>query len=507
MNQLFIRLPLLCLVGIVYFGCTPAAKTEIDPGNQAASEDINIAERRALGFVAAFNSGDGDQYEAYMQENRTADVLAAASARERRASFEQLRESFGEFTLLGVLQPSMAETRVLVRTAMNEELEIIFQHQDDDAKIGSISFEPVEQGVDVNPDWENLDSLLTDYVEQSGVPAWSVAVVKGGKIIDQASVGRRSVTGSAPVSDGSRFHWGSVTKSVTGTMIGALIEQGLLDWDTTIGDVFSDYPIRDEYRAITISQLMSHRAGIPPYENFDREFIDRLQDQFGQDLRDQRKGFALGVLKNDKPIFQPGEGHRYSNGGITIAGVMAEIVTGQAWEELVRENVFKAANMNDARFGWPATNAEPNQTRGHFGSGPDDIDVAPFDAFENLLVVTAPAANVQSTIGDFARYASLHLQGMNGRDGAIKSETIKRLHAPLPEELLRAEPYSFGWGQVKLDNGDVMHWHNGGAGSFYAEIRLIPEHDIAIVMMANAGFGEMKIRPLWSALYERYVAN
>jgi hypothetical protein len=50
-----------------------------------------------------------------------------------------------------------------------------------------------------------------------------------------------------------------------------------------------------------------------------------------------------------------------------------------------------------------------------------------------------------------------------------------------------------------------MYWHNGGAGTFYAEVRLIPEADMAIVIMANAGVAERFVEPLWQAIYARYT--
>lgn len=464
-------------------------------------------EARALAYIDAFNSRDPKIYETYMQQHRVASVLAQSNPEDRGASYAQIQEMFGEMAVIGVNLPSENEAWILVETVTDLPVRIIFTFEPGaDGKVIDIRFEPGGPVIEIDPNWTDLGDLLTAYVAQSGVPAWAVAVVKDGKIIEHAAIGVLSAAGDTPVDAAtSKFHWGSVTKSVTGTLIGALIEEGVLDWNATIGDVFSQHDILPAYKNVTISQLMAHRAGIPPYEDFDDAFIPALEERFPGSFIDQRQGWALEILKNDAPIFTPGAGSRYSNAGITIAGVMAELATGQSWEELVKSHVFIPAGMADAGFGWPASASTPHQTRGHFGSGPDNLEVAPLDAMSDLLAVSAPAGNVHSTIGNFARYAALHMNGIAGRDAYLDAQTIQRLHTPLREEMKSPGPYSFGWGQSMLANGETMHWHNGGAGTFYAEIRLIPESNVAIVIMANAGFAEAAIRPLWSALFERYV--
>ena len=59
-------------------------------------------------------------------------------------------------------------------------------------------------------------------------------------------------------------------------MIGKLIENGDLGWDTTIADVLGEMPMQAEYRNATITQLMSHEAGIQPYTNFDRATVEEI---------------------------------------------------------------------------------------------------------------------------------------------------------------------------------------------------------------------------------------
>ena len=202
---------------------------------------------------------------------------------------------------------------------------------------------------------------------------------------------------------------------------------------------------------------------------------------------DKRHTFARHVL-NETPINTPGSAQAYSNAGISLAGHMAEGVTGRTWEELVHEHVFDALGMSTAGFGWPTEN-DPNQPAGHMGGGGGRALVAvPHDRMPSPMAL-APAGWVYSSIEDFARYAIVHLRGLRGADGPIAAATIRRIHTPLPGS---GERYAFGWGLADWpDPGTECHWHNGSAGTYFAEIRLLPEHNAAVVVLMNsAGPGD-----------------
>lgn len=460
-------------------------------------------------FVRVFNHGNAEAYENYMQANRAKAILQSAGPEQRKESFAQLVEMFGQFKIMSVAATANEEIRLLVSATRSEEqLEIVFGFvPDEEYRVQGIKFEPAGLAVNIEPGWEDLQSLLVQYTEATGVPAWAVAIIKNGEIIEQAAAGHHSLQQKRPVNVlHSRFHWGSVSKSMTATLIAALVEAGQLDWDTTIGEVFKGTPVLDAYRDVTVEQLLAHRSGIPPYDDFTSEFIQDINGR-ADSLQAGRQLWVRDVLTKEQPIFTPGSSHRYSNAGYTVAGVMAETLTGKSWEDLVKEYVLKPLAMTQSGFGWPADTEDSQQTRGHFGEAAEALQTAPTDALASLLVVTAPAGNMNSTIGDLAKYAQAHLNSLTGRTDkrkVLSNQSLLRLHQPLPAEQQRPEPYSAGWGQVNLPDGQAMHWHNGGAGSFYAEARLIPGKDLAVVIMANAGFAERAITPLWQALYQRY---
>lgn len=346
---------------------------------------------------------------------------------------------------------------------------------------------PVDLGLD--GDWASLDDLLAQALEASGAPGAAAAVVKGGRIVERAAVGTREYGRDAPFRAGDRFHWGSVGKSATGTVVGVLIEEGILSSHSTVGEVLGHIPMRDVYRDVTLAELMRHEGGVQPYTDFEGPTIDRFRAYQGTPT-EKRAAFVADLLM-EEPAHAPGERFQYSNAGVSLAGHMAEVAAGRSWEALVGEYVLRPAGMEGSVFGLPATEESPDQTRGHFVFGSDEPEVVELGAFSDLDPMIAPAGGISSSIDDFARYALFHLQGLREGAGAMSADGFRRIHTPSE----RAKPirrgsarYSYGWEVTEWPvPGVEAHWHNGSGGMFYAEIRLFPEEDLGIVVMSNAG--------------------
>ena len=184
------------------------------------------------------------------------------------------------------------------------------------------------------------------------MPSLAVATVEGGQVTATAVVGRRRIDDTEKtVEPSDRFHIGSVTKSVTATMIGSLVEKGVLSWDLKLGDALEDFDMWPEYADCTLLQLLQHRAGIRPDLLLDGNQIQRFLGYPGSPT-EQRAAYLREVLGAE-----PGSAgaYDYSNAGYTLAGFIAEQATGKSWAELIREHVFEPLDLEHSDVGWPAT--------------------------------------------------------------------------------------------------------------------------------------------------------
>jgi CubicO group peptidase (beta-lactamase class C family) len=185
----------------------------------------------------------------------------------------------------------------------------------------------------------------------------------------------------------------------------------------------------------------------------------------------------LQGVTSKPPEATPGTKFIYSNAGVSMAGYMAEKVTGKSWEDLLREKIFRPLGMSTAGFGAPGTRARNDQPRGHKADG---TPVEPGPEADNLVAI-GPAGIVHLSIGDWAKFAEANLP--SSKIKLVKPQTLAKLHTPAPGE----PPYAMGW--MVVDNqpwaGGPALTHAGSNTMWFAVAWLAPAKDFAAVIACN----------------------
>jgi CubicO group peptidase (beta-lactamase class C family) len=440
----------------------------------------------ARAYIASFNSADSVSIREFESRYRSAGAL------EKRSLDERVPRVLGLIAQVGTLRPATileegpnSLTLVAHASAADMWLNCTFTIEAEPPhKLVSVAMAPgaAPQDAVAITQWKDLDDLAGQLLASSDAPAIAIAIVRKGSIVDRAVVGERWIDSGQPVERDDRFHIGSITKSMTATMIGALVEKELLDWSFTVADLLGDMEMRDEYRDVTLEQILQHRGGFPAYTDVSDEDMARY-NSFRGTATSIREQFLAEVLMREPEAEAGGDLH-YSNAGYVVAALMAERVSARSWERLVQEHVFDVAGMKTAGYGWPATPDRPDQPRGHFRED-GKLRVQEFGEYK-LGANIAPAGDVHCSIEDLARYAILHLRGLAGRDKDFDHETIVRLHTPPDPE---GQSYAAGWGTGTLPDIGAIHAHSGSAGTFYANIELYPDLEAALVIATNADDG------------------
>ena len=152
-----------------------------------------------------------------------------------------------------------------------------------------------------------------------------------------------------PNRDDTRFAIASGTKGLTALTVVALIEEGLLDLETTarafLGD---DLPLIGA--EVTVEHLLSHRSGIGDYYDEDRglDFDDYLSPVPVHELGTTDQYVA--ALDGYPPKFSSGERFAYCNSGFVVLGIIAERAAGIPFHDLVLDRVCSRAQMTDTAF-------------------------------------------------------------------------------------------------------------------------------------------------------------
>ncbi|MBI3716702.1 MAG: beta-lactamase family protein [Betaproteobacteria bacterium] len=207
----------------------------------------------------------------------------------------------------------------------------------------------------------------------TGAPALGIVIASVDGAPEIAVDGVRVLDKADKVTANDRWHIGSMAKSMTATMIARLIEQGLLKFDSTLGELLPDIDMKPEYKAITLEQVMHHRAGLQPLLRPEPALTKLVNETQGSQI-DKNAAFTRWLLTQE-PIVPPGTAMKYSNGGYALVGHIAERLTKLDYRTLMQREVFTPLGMSTAGFGWPI-DLGPEQPRGHFPA-PNGVVPAP----------------------------------------------------------------------------------------------------------------------------------
>jgi CubicO group peptidase (beta-lactamase class C family) len=324
---------------------------------------------------------------------------------------------------------------------------------------------------------ERMNQTLAPIRDAHHLPGMIGAILLGESLATIGAVGVRKIGSAEPMQVLDQVHLGSCGKAMTATMIGMLVDDGLLTWSSKVADVFPGMASRfhRDFQSVTLSDLLTHRAGLP----HDAAWWNLP----GVTTTDQRRA-ALGSLLGNAPLSRPGTTYAYSNAGYALAGLMAEQVSGLSWEELMRERLFGPLEMTTAGFGSPG--------RDNFASSTSRVD-QPWGHRENHGRVEAtrqdnapcmgPAGTIHCSVPDWAKFAALHLRAGRGKTRLLKPATLQTLHTPPA-----GQDYAGGW--LVLDRswagGKALN-HNGSNTCWYVSIWIAPAREFATMVATNEG--------------------
>jgi len=190
----------------------------------------------------------------------------------------------------------------------------------------------------------DLDSFVAQTMKDWKVPGLGVAVVQNGKIILTKGYGLRDRERNLPVTPDTLFAIGSITKSLTVTTLGTLVDEGKLDWDKPVRDYLPGFTLYSEILTehLTTRDMVTHRSGLPRHDlvwyasDFSRADIVR----------------RLRYLEPNKDLR---ETFQYNNLMFMTAGYTAgQLAGGLNWEEAVRQRVLDPLGMTGSHASTPA---------------------------------------------------------------------------------------------------------------------------------------------------------
>jgi CubicO group peptidase (beta-lactamase class C family) len=307
----------------------------------------------------------------------------------------------------------------------------------------------------------------------------------GGAIVTRTGVtlgvvGVRRAGGTTRVSVTDKFHLGSMLKSMTSGLLATLVDQGKVEWTTTLAAAFPELAatMRPEYRNVTLLDLLSQQSGLVRDPTI--SFTDPTP-------REQRAKLVVWALQ------QPGPTSRgtyyYSNVNYMIAGAIAERVTNTAFESLIDDQLLRPLGLTTVGFGAAGTPGVEDQPWQHrIDQSGNRIPVPPSPSADNPPVY-GPAGRAHMSVGDWARWVQAVLRAEAGESSPWKPATAGMLTTPRVA-ISSTDSYALGWLTTTRSwatpTRRVLN-HDGTNLMNYAVAWLAPDAGFGVILVTNQG--------------------
>ena len=306
-----------------------------------------------------------------------------------------------------------------------------------------------------------VDELVNGYIKANNFSG-AVLLAREGEPLLAKGYGFANAEWQIPNTSKTKFRIGSITKQFTSMLVMQLREQGRLKVEDSV--CLYVKPCPDAWKPVTIHHLLTHTSGIPTYTAIaawrEGNMVPRTVDQVVAFFRDLPLQWA------------PGEKYAYNNSGYFLLGLVIEKVTGQKFEQALKDMILTPMGMADTGYDWSST-ILPHRASGYSGRGNTVVNAAALDMQQPYA-----AGAMYSTVEDLLKW-----------DQALYTEKL------LPEaskQLMwtpNKENYGYGWmiGQpaAGMFGGHKRLAHGGGINGFSTVIVRLPETRTTVIVLAN----------------------
>lgn len=325
-------------------------------------------------------------------------------------------------------------------------------------------------------DRDHWNQRLAELAAKHRVPGATLGIATADQT-EEFAYGVTNVDTGVEVTPDTLFQVGSITKVWTASAVMALVDAGKLDLDEPVAPYVPELALADTdaARKLTMRHLLTHTSGIDG---------DVFQDFGRGDECLSRYVAALADLPMNHPIDATWS---YCNAGFSIAGRVIETLTGSNWDTAMRDLLFTPLGLTRT-VTLPEDALLHRTAVGHVHEGDEEPRRAPVWVLPRSV---GPAGLIASTVGDVVTFARMHLNGGTAPDGTrlLTEDAVAAMqaeHARLPDPYSLADSWGLGWFRLGW-NGTRLVGHDGGTIGQFAFLRVLPEQNVAVVLLTNGG--------------------
>src|SRR5262249_2890742 len=271
-----------------------------------------------------------------------------------------------------------------------------------------------------------------------------------------------------PATPHTMYSLASISKTFTATGLMILKERGRIELDRPINEYLGEAKIAVRVgnpAEATVRRVANHTSGLPLHAQF---FLE--DEPYRAPSRDET------IRRYGACVTAPGERYQYSNLGYGILDQVITHVSGRAYADFMREEVFLPLGLTHT-----SVNIGPGLEKYQAIRYNGDGTPIPFYDFDH-----PGASAVYASAHDLVRFGMFHLKAhLSDQNAILKDETIDEMQKATAETDDNAG-YGVGWEASKGQVGHASIWHGGGMGGVSTFLQLFPREKIAIAILSNA---------------------
>lgn len=309
-----------------------------------------------------------------------------------------------------------------------------------------------------------------------------ISVVNGDSLLFNKGYGFADRENNVPFNANSTtVQIASVTKLITTTAVLQLMEQGKISLEDPVSKYFNKDFINNPFeKPVLIKHLLTHTGGFDDRASF-------------MEVNNQSEIIPLDIY-NQKylppVVWEPGLFFNYSNYAFNLLAYIVQTVSGQKFEDYVKENILIPLEMNNSGIGYDPelTNSLMKVYKNKYDDNEED---SIYSVLRPLKYTNIPGADdFKTTSDDMANLMLMYLNDGNFKGKQIlKSSTIKNafdVHFTYDKMMPTAQ--GLGW-RIMYKNGIKLVYHDGDSPGIESSLVLFPEARIGLFTTFNNEIG------------------
>ncbi|GAB5564865.1 MAG: serine hydrolase [Winogradskyella sp.] len=330
---------------------------------------------------------------------------------------------------------------------------------------------------------KDIDKLVEETLTTFDVPGISVGVLKDGELVYAKGHGVRSLSTQKDMNEETLVGVASNSKGFTCFALAMMVDEGKLNWDDPVRKHIPEFQLHDPWVTahFTVRDLVTHRSGMGLGAG-DLMFFPEGND------------FTVEDIINNVRYLEPETSFRskfaYNNNMFIIAGEVLKRVSGLSWEEFIETKIMEPVGMKNSKASYNRVTDKSNIIEAHTRAEGKVIQI-PHDWSETANAAGGIVSNVPDmlTWAKFLMNDAVTESGERLLDAKLFHE-LWQLQTPLsvrPNDSYNSNfrGYALGWFVTDVKGGYKQVYHTGGLIGTVTQFTMIPDLDLAIVVLTN----------------------